>query len=642
MESDRADAIDAIRSVAALGVFAALCGVAGSLLDTARLVRIAGTAHIADASVGLAVLAVSATGAGRFADGRNNRRNAEEIRIADKVGQADALVGGLVATGAHAASDAFAALLAAAGHADLRFLAGHRGGADVRKTRAARERIAVVAVEAGAGGLGGSGRRDDALSVFSAQDAHAEGDAFARPTILLEAGQTAAPGGVLFGFAVGVFSARKRLARIDAGALDAGELSVAVGVTLALGLPRLTAASLLIGVAQDSGRASAFVAAVFVDALGAGSARIVAALVDIAAAEGGVAGVARLAHALGRIAGRALGIDSARVPLAGAFAFVSVFRVGVVRRRADALARLDAALVGAALRVGHAAHLRRSAEALVRIAGEVARAAAFEAAGPVETLGAETARRLAAVGAFVHVLAGSVVMRSVAGGAGAVAHAARDGDAFGSSRAASLAPGAIGQETGAGHDLVGRLTAALDAVALVAALERIAFEAGRAGTVVAAGQVLTDGPEAAGRLVGGGFEALVDVAAESGGRIANPSAGADTDASAAAGGNADLSAWARIAGGASGWSGDSLATSGLERLAFKSVGALADESAGLISADGAIGAGRFARRALVNVDAASVGSSGESGRAHALGNVADEHALLIGRAAHVLARICKE
>jgi hypothetical protein len=84
--------------------------------------------------------------AGWLADGRNDGWHAQEIGFADKVRQADALVGGFVATGSYAASDAFAALLTASRDAELGLLTRQRGGANVRGAGAARERISVVTV----------------------------------------------------------------------------------------------------------------------------------------------------------------------------------------------------------------------------------------------------------------------------------------------------------------------------------------------------------------------------------------------------------------------------------------------------------------------------------------------------------------
>jgi hypothetical protein len=139
------------------GVDSAFSGVAGLLLGTARLVRIARCAGIANTSVRLAVLAVRVAAAGWLTNGWNDWRNAEEIRFADKVRQTYALVGGFVATSSNTASDAFTALLTASRDADLRLLTRQRGGTNIRRARTARERISVVAIETSASGRRSSG-----------------------------------------------------------------------------------------------------------------------------------------------------------------------------------------------------------------------------------------------------------------------------------------------------------------------------------------------------------------------------------------------------------------------------------------------------------------------------------------------------
>lgn len=260
----------------------------------------------------------------------------------------------------------------------------------------------------------------------------------------------------------------------------------------------------LIGVAGLSAGTATLEAAVLVDARGSWAAGIVSALVDVGAADRRIPGVARLAHALGRIGRSALAVDSASVALAGALAFVVVFRVGVVRRRANALARLDAALVGSAFRVGDASHLARSANTFVRIAGEIGRALAVETAWAVETFGSESASGLPVDSflAFVDILAGSIGSGTIAGRASAIADSAGHSDAFGSGWTGLLATSAVGQEASSSDDAIRRLAAALDAIAEFATLERIAFVAFRTGAVVTSWQILTNGPEAAGGLVG--------------------------------------------------------------------------------------------------------------------------------------------
>ena len=106
----------------AFGVETAFGGVARLLLGTARFVRIARCTGIANAAIRLAVFAVRVATAGWLTDGRNNGRNAEEIRFADEVRQTDALVGGFVTTSSNTASDAFTAFLTTSRDADLRLL----------------------------------------------------------------------------------------------------------------------------------------------------------------------------------------------------------------------------------------------------------------------------------------------------------------------------------------------------------------------------------------------------------------------------------------------------------------------------------------------------------------------------------------
>lgn len=123
-----------------------------AFLHSARFVWISRCRWIADATIGLPVLAVSAGTTRWLADGRDDRRNAKKIRLTDKIRKTDASVGGLVATSTDAASDAFASLFTAARDADLRLLAGHSSRADVRQTGASSKRISVVSFEAGASG----------------------------------------------------------------------------------------------------------------------------------------------------------------------------------------------------------------------------------------------------------------------------------------------------------------------------------------------------------------------------------------------------------------------------------------------------------------------------------------------------------
>ena len=191
---------------------------------------------------------------------------------------------------------------------------------------------------------------------------------------------------MVFRLAVGVGAARQCLARIDARALDAGQLSIALTVAAAFWRARFGLAGLaarLVGIAELSGGATALEAAVLVDALSARSARVVAALVDVGAAQDGVARVARFAHAFRRVGRSTLAVDAAREALTRALAPVAVLRVGVEGWWADALARLHALFIGRTLAVGNAALLRRRAAALVRVASQAFRTDAVEASGSV-------------------------------------------------------------------------------------------------------------------------------------------------------------------------------------------------------------------------------------------------------------------
>ena len=92
--------------------------------------------------------------------------HAEQVGVTDVERQTGALVGVLVALGADAAGDALAAHLAARGDAHLRALARVARRAHIRGAGAARERVAVVALQAlASGAIGGY----DALGVIAAQ-----------------------------------------------------------------------------------------------------------------------------------------------------------------------------------------------------------------------------------------------------------------------------------------------------------------------------------------------------------------------------------------------------------------------------------------------------------------------------------------
>ena len=93
-------------------------------------------------------------------------------------------------------------------------------------------------------------------------------------------------------------------------------------------------------------------------------------------------------------------------------------------------------------------------------------------------------------------------MYLIASRASAIADSTSHGDAFGSSWTGLFSTSAIGQETSSSNDAIRWLTAAFDAIAKVATLERIAFVAFRTGAIVTSWQILTNSPETACRLVG--------------------------------------------------------------------------------------------------------------------------------------------
>lgn len=223
--------------------------------------------------------------------------------------------------------------------------------------------------------------------------------------------------------------------------------------------------------------------------------------------------MARLAHTFGRIRWCTLAVDSASVSFAGAFTFISVFRVEVIRRRADTLARLDATLVGTALGVGDATDLTGSAETFVRVAGEISWTLTIETAWPVETFGSESTSWLAIDSflTFVNIFAGSIGSGAVTGRAGAITDSTSDGNAFSSSWAGLFASSTVGQQASASYDAVRWLTTTLDGIADVTTLERVAFKAFWTRTVVTAGQIFTNGPEAASWFISRRFKTFVDV-----------------------------------------------------------------------------------------------------------------------------------
>ena len=147
----------------------------------------------------------------------------------------------------------------------------------------------------------------------------------------------------------------------------------------------------LVGVTEQSGWATAFETARFVDALSSRSARIVSAFIDVDTPNNRISSMARFAHAFRRIGRRAFRVDSTSVAFAWALTLVAILGIDEIGWRADALAWLDAALIGAAFSIGETTDERRSADSLVRLAGSAGRAATLVTARPVDALGAESA-----------------------------------------------------------------------------------------------------------------------------------------------------------------------------------------------------------------------------------------------------------
>lgn len=127
-----------------------------------------------------------------------------------------------------------------------------------------------------------------------------------------ESNDAPAPRRVFVGLAIGVRSTGDVVAWIDATPTHAGQviLALVVAAALLLGGGYQAAAARVVGLADGSPRALACVAALGVLTVGPVAARIVGALVNVDAAVLRITLVARLAHALWRIAGRALGVDS--------------------------------------------------------------------------------------------------------------------------------------------------------------------------------------------------------------------------------------------------------------------------------------------------------------------------------------------
>lgn len=265
-------------------------------------------------------------------------------------------------------------------------------------------------------------------------------------------------------FAVGVRSANQTPARADTGPFDASEGVSAIAVQSAF---RLHATSIqnapaLVRIPGHSLGTHALVPSLLVQAVRTVSARSVQAFVDVDASLERIALEAGLAHALGRVARRALGVDSAREPLAGVPAG-AVLRVGEEGQGAGAFAGLHAFFVGRAVVVADAPFLGLGTLAVVGVALVAWRTAALESSWFVRAFRPVAAH--VTFRALVDVFAGTAGQGPVALGTSAVADTAGDRNALGSYRA-RFALGASGQNAVSVDQLVRGLTSALRTVAL--------------------------------------------------------------------------------------------------------------------------------------------------------------------------------
>lgn len=360
------------------------------------------------------------------------------------------------------------------------------------------------------------------------------------------------------------------------------------------------------------------------------------ALILICAPEQRIALEAHLAHALRRIGGRALGIDAAREAFAGTLALIVVLRIQEVGRRADALARLYAFLVAGALLVRGALALGRRTESVVGIALVALGAVAAVAAVLIDAQSSVGAQLGATLLALVDIHTAAVGLCLVALGAGAVADTARYRDAL-RPAGAGLTGGAAGQHAAVAEQLVRRLALALGTAADLAHDKRISGMALRAAALVAAGQILAQGIQAARglRTLCGTLVHILTLATL---RIALVALATNANTAACKRVlNTAFSRRTRIGIGAAGNLGRGTALGiGVSRGAS---GALAQIAAGSVGADGIGCAGIGA--ALVDVTAASWQCSVArvAGRAEALRLPIGQHALGMGTAVARLARM---
>lgn len=497
IESLRANTCDLITRRTTLRIRATTVRLANVLvLRTTSLIGITIGAGITGAkALAKSILAVGILAAMGRTLGLLDGWHTEQIGIANKVGLADTFSIILIAGGSDAADDAVAALLAAAIDADLTLLAGTRSRTLIRTTAAAGEGITQITLRTLAG-------RSFACRYtqcsFTADDILALRDTI--PVgVLDESHATTTPARMLFRLAVGIRSAEQTGTWTKATAIQAGQIAgtILVAGAAALGRVVLENAATLVRISSESLRTHALIAALLVDTVGTIGAGQMSTLILIGAAEQGISLEARLAHALWRIRGRALGIDATWETLAGTLALIVILRVEEVRWRTHALTRLDALLVARTLLIRCALALRRCTESVVGIAlvslGTVA-AVATLLIDALRSVGTELGTTFLAL---VDIHAATVRLRLVTLGAGTVANTAGNRNALGSN-GAGLSTRAAGEHATVAEQLVRRLALALGTAADFAHDERIAGMSLWAATLVAAGQILAERVEAAG------------------------------------------------------------------------------------------------------------------------------------------------
>lgn len=304
---------------------------------------------------------------------------------------------------------------------------------------------------------------------------------------------------MLLRLAVGIRSAEQTGAGTKATALQAGQVAgtILIAGAAALGRIVLEDAATLVRISSESLGTHTLIATLLVDTvcpIGAGQ---VGTLILIRAAEQGISLETRLAHALWRIRGRALGIDATWESLAGTLAFVVILRIEEVRWWTHALTRLDALLIARAFLIRCALALRRGTESIVGIALVSLGAVATVATLLIDALCSVGAELSSSLLTFVDIHTAAIGLGLVTLGAGTVADTAGNRDALGTSRT-GLSTGAAREHAAVAQELVRCLALALGTAADFTHDERIPGVSLRAATLVAAGQILAERIETAG------------------------------------------------------------------------------------------------------------------------------------------------